>query len=692
MSATSQVSKTSAEAAPHLSAPVAKPTTSSSRPVLKTQRSLREKVLARTKTTTARSSVSEESVERCLPRDKPLTPTDSVLQKIETWELAEIPPRPIESDEEFSDASVLSDQGRPSIIRTSHRRSGVQMDMATKLANEQLQRAKEALEAAGNMKRECKTTTLECLQTLYETVLALSDSRSRHKYNLEKERSRHAQELVRIERAHNKHMADTIKSLTEDLRNTKKQIDANLEETRAVRSWLGYETQEPHKQIKGLVKSVGVVEQTMKDVLSKSAEKGKGEGSKHLEPLIKDHAKLITGVNSISAQMDRLRKDVERVRVCSDDIAITNNKILETQATNPTKDLAPTEIASISKKLDDLTETLQKTYTPHSPRTQPQDIQEHLQPITERLEAVSSELRTMRELKEKTPPPAISIGTEMALQELAKANTVKPTYAQAVSKPAPPKPSPNHTLIVSSTDPQKTGENVIETIRVALDLKRTGAKVDRVRKAKNQKVILSCRTKEDMSLIQSRVAADKQLKVEVARTNNPLAKIKDVLSYHTDAEIVEHILAQNKHLLSDVGEKDKAIRVRYRKKARNPHECHPILELSPVLHKKLTEAGTIYIGLQRRPIVDQSPLVQCTKCLGYGHTKAVCKEKDQACSYCGETHTWEKCPSRLKQKPPACVNCRRATGKSNETHQAFSDECPERRKWDAIARSRISYC
>ncbi|GBP26452.1 hypothetical protein EVAR_85954_1 [Eumeta japonica] len=35
----------------------------------------------------------------------------------------------------------------------------------------------------------------------YEIVLALSDSRSRHKYNLEAERTKHAQELVRIERA-----------------------------------------------------------------------------------------------------------------------------------------------------------------------------------------------------------------------------------------------------------------------------------------------------------------------------------------------------------------------------------------------------------------------------------------------------------------------------------------------------------
>lgn len=685
MSVVAKTTKNSAEATSSASAPAMK--TSSSRPVLKTQRSLREKVLSRA--ATARSSFSEDSVERVPQTEK--TTADSVLQKIEAWEQSEIPPRPIESDDEFSDTSVASEQGRPSIIRTSNRRSGIQMDMATKLANEQLQRAKEALEAAGNMKRECKTTTLECLQTLYETVLALSDSRSRHKFNLEKERSRHAQELVRTERAHNKQTAETIKALTEDLHKARTEISANLEETKAIRSWLGYETQEPYSQIKVLVKVTQNIEQTMREALTKSKEMVTEKGTTNVEPLRTEHAKIIQSVHTISEQLDRLKKDLEKLRICSDELKVTSNKILEKQvASPPEQDLPnPNELKEIKGQLTQINNTLTKT---KQQKTPPQDITEHLQPIHERLEAVSSELRTMREQKQRSPPPAISIGTELALQELAKATASKPTYAQAVSKPPPPKPNPSHTLIVSSTDPNKTGENVIETIRVALDLKRTGAKVDRVRKARNQKVILSCKTKEDMSLVQSRVAADKQLKVEVARTNNPLAKIKDVLSYHTDEEIVDYLWAQNKHLLNDIGEKDRTIRVRYRKRARNPHECHPILELSPTIHKKLTEAGTVYIGLQRRPIVDQSPLVQCTKCLGYGHTKAVCKEPNQACSYCGEAHTWEKCPKRLGHEAPVCINCRRANGKGEGKHLAFSDECPERQKWDAIARSRITYC
>ncbi|CAH2104966.1 unnamed protein product [Euphydryas editha] len=66
------------------------------------------------------------------------------------------------------------------------------------------------------MKRDSKATVYESLQGLYETILSLSDSRNRHKW---------------LQAAHH-------------------DIAAALKETQTVRSWLGYETDEPFKRIK----------------------------------------------------------------------------------------------------------------------------------------------------------------------------------------------------------------------------------------------------------------------------------------------------------------------------------------------------------------------------------------------------------------------------------------------------------
>ncbi|KAF9414898.1 hypothetical protein HW555_007289, partial [Spodoptera exigua] len=158
------------------------------------------------------------------------------------------------------------------------------------------------------------------------------------------------------------------------------------------------------------------------------------------------------------------------------------------------------------------------------------------------------------------------------------------TFAQVASTPrtpVTPAKGPNHTLIVSSTNPQHTGDNAIERIRDALDLKATGARVDAVRKARNQKVVLRCASKTDLGLIKDQFKSSKGLKVQEPKPQNPLVCIRGVLTSYSDEEILDLLKAQNKHLLQNLAPADQTVRMRYRKRARNPHECHPVLELSP---------------------------------------------------------------------------------------------------------------
>lgn len=279
----STTSKTAKKVAAETAPPAEKITVARSTTSQRTTRSLREKVLSKAisrKTPTIEDpkpevSEKEEKIEKVEGRsidsddDSVEHPTrgnvsdtaqrtaGSVEERVAAWAQADIPPRPIDSDDESAVSfpeSVISETksvtGRPSFILTSSkRRAGVEMDMANKLANEMLQNGKEALEQAGNMKKECKTIALDSLQTMYETVLAISDSRSRHKFNLEKERTRHAQELVRVERAHNKQLAEMKKSLSAKVQIASQDIESTLKESKAIKDWLSYETRKPHFQI-----------------------------------------------------------------------------------------------------------------------------------------------------------------------------------------------------------------------------------------------------------------------------------------------------------------------------------------------------------------------------------------------------------------------------------------------------------
>ncbi|CAG4913787.1 unnamed protein product [Colias eurytheme] len=171
---------------------------------IRSTRTLREKTMVRA--ATALPSTSKTTAPKPLPPlpEPESLPQSSALQ-MDDLKTPDSLAAGGDTQDEMETSSVGSETSigrRVSLLYTSPKRgTGVEMDVATKVANDMLLRGKESLETAGNMKRENKTVALNSLQGLYETVLSLADSRSRHKFNLEKERSRHAQELVRVERA-----------------------------------------------------------------------------------------------------------------------------------------------------------------------------------------------------------------------------------------------------------------------------------------------------------------------------------------------------------------------------------------------------------------------------------------------------------------------------------------------------------
>ncbi|KAH9644758.1 hypothetical protein HF086_015517, partial [Spodoptera exigua] len=465
------------------------------------------------------------------------TPTQELCRVSDivlNWEQCGVsPPHQIVSDDDSSVASSAGGADRPErkslLYRTPRRGTGVEMDLATREANHLLQKGKDALETAGNMKRECKAVTHECLQGLYETVLSLADSRARHKYNLEKERSRHAQELVRVERAHSREvmaLKSELSIMRSDLLETKK-------EAKGIREWLGHETLDALNGIKELKDEVRAASQRNLTEHEKTRQHkpAEGEGLSRLEQQM----------TSMSNQLDVLRMAQQKLSS-----ELTRPKP-DSSAPIREIDVLPTaRFEEEMEKVRGLLAEIKNKPAAVPPHPQNIDIAKYTQPLAERLEIVSADLRVLRDKEPPIPTPAApSLDAELAVVEVKRAlqkiekdvadlsKAERPpqqeqgpkTFAQVASTPrtpVTPAKGPNHTLIVSSINPQHTGDNVIERIRDALDLKATGARVDAVRKARNQKVVLRCASKTDLGLIKDQFKSSKGLKVQEPKPQNPL--------------------------------------------------------------------------------------------------------------------------------------------------------------------------
>lgn len=251
-----------------------------------------------------------------------------------------------------------------------------------------------------------------------------------------------------------------------------------------------------------------------------------------------------------------------------------------------------------------------------------------------------------------------------------------------------------YSVIVSSKNDQDTGEAVLEQIREVVDAKEGWVKVTKIRKAKDRKVIMSCETKEEKQKIKERIdRAGTNLVAEEAKNKDPLVIALNILKVRTDTEVLEALRKQNKQIFQDLSDEDGKVSIKYKKRARNPHTQHMVLTVSPKIWSRLTNAGYIHIDLQRIRIEDQSPLIQCSQCLGYGHSKTFCKEREIWCSHCGcSGHIVMDCPTWTDAgSPPSCRNCCKAQLTQRE-HNAFSRECPVRKKWDRLARQAVAYC
>ncbi|CAD0206062.1 unnamed protein product [Chrysodeixis includens] len=238
----------------------------------------------------------------------------------------------------------------------------------------------------------------------------------------------------------------------------------------------------------------------------------------------------------------------------------------------------------------------------------------------------------------------------------------------------------------------ETGEEVLEKIRTAVNAREEGIRIDRIRKGKDRKIIIGCETKEEIGKVKERIKnAGTNLTVEEVTNKDPLVVLMEVLKVNTNDDVLKGLRNQNGHLLKGLREEDDRVEVKYRKRARNLLTEHVVLKVSPEIWRRLTQAKGVHMDLQRIRVADQSPLIQCARCLGYGHTRRLCETTEDICSHCGGKHLSSECEKRKDGNPPRCTNCSGA-GLETVDHSAFSRECPVRRRWEALARAGVQYC
>lgn len=317
-----------------------------------------------------------------------------------------------------------------------------------------------------------------------------------------------------------------------------------------------------------------------------------------------------------------------------------------------------------------------------------EEIGKKLEDIYTLLEETKKEAEKCTNLHEGSKNEIIKKIEEIEIREVEKPQ--KATYASVIGRQKVP-PKTLHSLIIASTDDRLTSDEVMESVKKTAEEDGDGEwiKVQKMRKAKNQKVIIACENEKEVEKLQKRLEKDKTLTMEKAINKNPLVVVKFVRGDKKKEQVEEAIRRKMENLIDKKKDIKEQIDAIYEKRTRNQHVAHIVVKVSPAIWQQLTESGSIQLQWGISKVEDQTPLIQCSRCLGYGHIKRVCQEQLDSCSHCGGDHLYDACNE--KYSPPSCLNCKKAN-LEDKAHNTFNVMCPIRAKWDRLARAKVAYC
>lgn len=195
-------------------------------------------------------------------------------------------------------------------------------------------------------------------------------------------------------------------------------------------------------------------------------------------------------------------------------------------------------------------------------------------------------------------------------------------------------------------------------------------RVKRISSARGNGVRIEAHSVNLTKMMDSKELARAGFRVERETKFNPRLIIHGVPCRLTTAEVESEIVALN--LTNHDGAK---VKVLYRfppKENRSTTSC--IIEVSPDVRNLLLKEKHIYINYSACRFSDHVRVLQCFKCLAFGHCAKDCK-LSALCGHCAGEHELRDCTRR--GEAASCGNCRRWHTNEERSHSALDgDKCP----------------
>lgn len=219
-------------------------------------------------------------------------------------------------------------------------------------------------------------------------------------------------------------------------------------------------------------------------------------------------------------------------------------------------------------------------------------------------------------------------------------------------------------------DKYESSQETKEALRKVFKPSECGLQVNKLTRAKNNGVRIEA-ISPDLEQIKAHPGLAKAgLTVCENMKSNPRLIVHGVPVEMSAVEIKDELIVQNLKEKSDLDVK--VIYIFKNKPNRKSTSC--ILEVSPAVRKALHSNGRIYLRYAACSFADHVSILQCFRCLSFGHMAKDCKS-GPFCGYCAGSHEMKECKRR--EQAPTCINCKQRQSSNYEGHSATdAKKCP----------------
>ncbi|CAK1545376.1 unnamed protein product [Leptosia nina] len=263
-------------------------------------------------------------------------------------------------------------------------------------------------------------------------------------------------------------------------------------------------------------------------------------------------------------------------------------------------------------------------------------------------------------------------------QQLAAAHQPSPimTHAQAVratpsrsvtfptaSPPTPPVSKP--ALIVSSKKDSSSSSDTLNCWRKNVSFRDTNFAPAGVHFVSNGKLRVEFDRPEQLEVAMKKIGeSNPEIQAEVSRKLRPMFIVKGVSSDISATDLKYIIINQNENIKANI-RNEADVEFKFKRPNRNSNLYNAVFVSAPYLWRHIVQSLKLNIDHQRVHVEDFTPLLQCFKCLKFGHTP-----------YNNEKNGGSKGPLDHGAASDACPRKQFMVGrtKSKDIQDEFTDE------------------